>query len=102
MCIRCFADPILPKTTQLEEEAFFIEDNCLTIMQQAIPVRSEANTDFEIAIGLRDALRAREDCLLSRRCRGIAAGNSSNINWPIPTLLSMNYARLDSVNSVRL
>jgi len=55
-----FADLIMPKTTQLEEEAVFIEDNCLTIMQKAVPARGEAKTDFEIAIGLRDALRARE------------------------------------------
>jgi anaerobic selenocysteine-containing dehydrogenase len=55
-----FADFILPKTTQLEEEAIFIEDNCLSIMQKAVPARGEVKTDFEIAIGLRDALRARE------------------------------------------
>ncbi len=54
-----FADLILPKTTQLEEEAVFIEDNCLTIMQKIVPARGETKTDFEIAIGLRDALRAR-------------------------------------------
>lgn len=55
-----FADFVLPKTTQLEEEAVFIEDNCLTIMQKAVPARGEAKTDFEIAVGLRDALRERE------------------------------------------
>jgi len=53
------ADFVLPKTTQLEEEAVFIEDNCLTIIQKAVPAADEVKTDFEIAIGLRDALRAR-------------------------------------------
>lgn len=56
-----FADFLLPKTNLLEEEAVFFDrgGSCLSIIQQAVPPRGEAKTDFEIAIGLRDALSAR-------------------------------------------
>ena len=52
-----YADFILPKTTLLEEDAVFIEDNCLSVMQRVIAPYGEVKTDFEIAIGLRDELR---------------------------------------------
>ncbi|WFU12887.1 molybdopterin-dependent oxidoreductase (plasmid) [Rhizobium sp. CB3090] len=53
------ADYVLPKTTQLEEEAVFVEGNCLAAIQAATPRRGDVKTDFEIAIGLRDALAKR-------------------------------------------
>lgn len=51
------ADYVLPKTTQLEEEAVFIEDTCVCAMQRVTPRRGEVKSDIEIAIALRDALR---------------------------------------------
>jgi anaerobic selenocysteine-containing dehydrogenase len=55
------ADFVLPKTTLLEEEEVSWEPGgpCLTLTQAAVERRGEARTDIEIAIGLRDALRAR-------------------------------------------
>ena len=55
------ADYILPKTTLLEEEDVSGDPGgpCLTAVQLALPPRGEAHTDIEIAIGLRDKLRAR-------------------------------------------
>ena len=56
-----FADFLLPKTNLLEEEAVFFDQggSCLSVIQRAVPPRGEAKTDFEIAIGLRNALAAR-------------------------------------------
>lgn len=54
------ADYVLPKTTLLEEEAVFVEGNSLAAMQAAVLPHGEVRTDFEIAIGLRDALRERD------------------------------------------
>ncbi|MCV9938338.1 molybdopterin-dependent oxidoreductase [Boseaceae bacterium BT-24-1] len=53
------ADYVLPKTTLLEEEAVFIEGSCLAAIQAVTAPRGEARTDFEIAIALRDELRAK-------------------------------------------
>ena len=54
------ADYVLPKTTLLEEEAVFVEGNSLAAMQAAVLPYGEVRTDFEIAMGLRDALRERD------------------------------------------
>ncbi|TAK80555.1 MAG: hypothetical protein EPO20_27555 [Betaproteobacteria bacterium] len=55
------ADFVLPKTTLLEEEAVFQDPGapCISIIQQVLPPRGEVKTDFEIAISLRDKLKAR-------------------------------------------
>ncbi|HEY9446619.1 MAG TPA: molybdopterin dinucleotide binding domain-containing protein, partial [Burkholderiales bacterium] len=55
------ADFVLPKTTLLEEEDVAVDQSapCISIVQQAAPPRGEAKTDIEIAVGLRDALKAR-------------------------------------------
>ena len=55
------ADFVLPKTTLLEEEEISSEPNapCLSVMQRVLPLRGEVRTDMEIAIALRDQLRAR-------------------------------------------
>ncbi len=55
------ADFILPKTTLLEEEDVGTDAGgpCISIMQRVVPPLGEVKTDIEIAIGLRDALRAR-------------------------------------------
>lgn len=55
------ADFVLPKTTLLEEEDVSVDQGapCISIVQRAVPPRGEAKTDIEIAVGLRDALRAR-------------------------------------------
>ena len=55
------ADFILPKTTLLEEEEVSWEPSgpCISLTQRVVPPRGEARTDFEIAIALRDRLRAR-------------------------------------------
>ncbi|MBC7782000.1 MAG: molybdopterin-dependent oxidoreductase [Proteobacteria bacterium] len=55
------ADYLLPKTTLLEEEDVSGDPGgpCLAVVQRAVTPRGEARTDVEIAVGLRDALRAR-------------------------------------------
>jgi len=55
------ADFVLPKTTLLEEEEVSWEPGgpCLSLTQRVVPPRGEARTDVEIAIALRDRLRAR-------------------------------------------
>ncbi len=55
------ADFVLPKTTLLEEEEISAEPNgpCLSVMQRVLPPRADVRTDMEIAIALRDRLRAR-------------------------------------------
>ena len=55
------ADFILPKTNLLEEEDVSGDPGgpCLSVVQRALPPLGEARTDVEIAIGLRDELRAR-------------------------------------------
>ena len=55
------ADFILPKTTLLEEEEVSWEPlgPCISLTQRVVQPRGEARTDFEIAIALRDRLRAR-------------------------------------------
>lgn len=54
-------DFLLPKTTLLEEEGVFpdVGGPCLSVMQRVLAPKGEAKTDFEIAIGLRDRLKAR-------------------------------------------
>ncbi|MFQ5539008.1 MAG: molybdopterin dinucleotide binding domain-containing protein, partial [Candidatus Binatia bacterium] len=55
------ADFVLPKTTLLEEEEVSWEPSgpCISLTQRVVQPRGEARTDFEIAIALRDRLRAR-------------------------------------------
>lgn len=55
------ADFVLPKTTLLEEEEVSWEPGgpCLSLTQRVVEPRGEVKTDFEIAIALRDKLRAR-------------------------------------------
>lgn len=55
------ADFILPKTNLLEEEDVSADAGgpCLSVVQRVLPPRGEAKTDIEIAIALRDKLRAR-------------------------------------------
>lgn len=55
------ADYFLPKTTLLEEEDVFMEGSgpCLSLTRRILEPLGEAKTDIDIAVGLRDALRAR-------------------------------------------
>lgn len=56
-----FADFILPKTNQLEEEDVGTDAGgpCISVVQRVFAPLGEVRTDVEIAIGLRDKLRAR-------------------------------------------
>ncbi len=55
------ADFFLPRTTLLEEEDVFIDQNgpCISCTQRIFAPRGEAKTGLEIAIGLRDQLHKR-------------------------------------------
>lgn len=55
------ADFILPKTTLLEEEDVSADAGgpCLSVVQRVVAPLGEVRTDIEIAVGLRDKLRAR-------------------------------------------
>ncbi len=55
------ADFVLPKTTLLEEEdvGTDVGGPCISLMQRVVEPRGEARTDMEIAIALRDQLKAR-------------------------------------------
>jgi anaerobic selenocysteine-containing dehydrogenase len=56
-----YADYFLPKTTLLEEEDVFSDSAgpCLSLTRRILAPRGDARSDINIAVGLRDELRAR-------------------------------------------